>query len=51
MWLTGRLAPDFKTVADFRKEMARLKKLEARMHDAPVITQPGPQADIVSVFN
>jgi len=68
MWLTGRLAPDFKTIADFRKdngiasgsgcqyrsvpaedktrrledkiaamrrEMARLKKLEARMLSAP----------------
>jgi transposase len=23
MWLTGRLAPDFKTIADFRKDMAR----------------------------
>jgi transposase len=23
IWLTGQLAPDFKTIADFRKEMAR----------------------------
>ena len=23
MWLTGRLAPDFKTIADFRRTMAR----------------------------
>ena len=47
MWLTGRLAPDFKTIADFRKdngEAIRLvcrefvmlcKKLEVRMLNAP----------------
>jgi hypothetical protein len=23
MWLTGRLAPDFKTIADFRRTMGR----------------------------
>jgi transposase len=23
IWLTGRLAPDFKTIADFRKDNAR----------------------------
>ena len=31
MWLTGRLAPDFKTIADFRKENG-----EARIFSVPV---------------
>jgi len=26
MWLTGRLAPDFKTIADFRKEKNRVRE-------------------------
>jgi hypothetical protein len=26
MWLTGRLSPDFKTIADFRKDNAEAKQ-------------------------
>jgi transposase len=25
IWLTGRLSPDFKTIADFRKDNARVR--------------------------
>ncbi len=38
MWLTGRLVPDHKTIADFRKDNGpaiRLEKLEARMLATP----------------
>ena len=30
MWLLGRLAPDFKTIADFRRTMARRSRRRAR---------------------
>jgi transposase len=26
MWLTGRLTPDFKTIADFRKDIHQMKQ-------------------------
>ena len=29
MWLTGRLAPDFKTIADFRKDNGPAKQAQA----------------------
>src|SRR6202023_1349914 len=43
MWLTGRLTPDFKTIADFRKDkiaalkaqMQAFKAMEAEVHAAP----------------
>ena len=30
MWLTGRLAPDFKTIADFRKDNGEAIRLVCR---------------------
>jgi transposase len=30
MWLTGRLAPDFKTIADFRKDSTKAVRLVCR---------------------
>lgn len=29
MWLTGRLAPDFKTIADYHRIFSRFEKLDA----------------------
>ena len=58
MWLTGRLIPDFKTIADFRKDqLVSVLALDKTLHPRPpghpspaqntrssVFTQPGPVA-------
>jgi len=40
MWLTGRLMPDFKTIADFRKDNG----VAIRARDVPVIVEIGGAA-------
>src|SRR5215831_12117430 len=35
MWLTGRLAPDFKKIAGLRRQMQALKAMQQTVHDAP----------------
>ena len=46
MWLTGRLAPDFKTIADFRKDNgpARMVLPTAWGQVAPNVTYVAPRA-------
>jgi hypothetical protein len=41
MWLTGRLAPDFKTIADFRKDNGPAKQAQAATACAHAGTQSG----------
>jgi transposase len=41
MWLTGCLAPDFKTIADFRKNSG-----QASRSRQPVFPRPRPEADL-----
>jgi hypothetical protein len=50
MWLTGRLAPDFKTIADFRKDTGEAihrvcsaeKALDITPRTLPPAWNPGP---------